>query len=194
MHAFTKTSLGTLILAVALSTQLTACVPVIVGGAAVGGSMAADRRTSGTYIEDQAIELKASKAIADSLKEKVHANVTSFNRQLMITGEVSDEANKKKAESLVKPIENVLSIHNYLVIGANSSISTRTNDAYITSKVKANFIKENKFSANYVKVVTESGTVYLLGLVTHKEADDAVEIARSIGGVKTVVKVFEYID
>jgi osmotically-inducible protein OsmY len=194
MHAFTKTSLGTLILAVALSTQLTACVPVIVGGAAVGGSMAADRRTSGTYIEDQAIELKASKAIADSLKEKVHANVTSFNRQLLITGEVSDEASKKKAESLVKPIENVLSIHNYLVIGANSSISTRTNDAYITSKVKANFIKENKFSANYVKVVTESGTVYLLGLVTHKEADDAVEIARSIGGVKTVVKVFEYID
>ena len=194
MHAFTKTSLGTLILAVALSTQLTACVPVIVGGAAVGGSIAADRRTSGTYIEDQAIELKASKAIADNLKEKVHANVTSFNRQLLITGEVSDEANKKKAESLVKPIENVLSIHNYLAIGANSSLSNRTNDAYITSKVKANFIKENKFSANYVKVVTESGSVYLLGLVTHKEADDAVEIARSIGGVKTVVKVFEYID
>ncbi|CEN56587.1 BON domain-containing protein [Candidatus Methylopumilus turicensis] len=194
MRVFTKTSLGTLILAAALSTQLTACVPVIVGGAAVGGSMAADRRTSGTYIEDQAIELKASKAIADSLKEKVHANLTSFNRQLLITGEVSDEANKKKAESLVKPIENVLSIHNYLAIGPNSSLSTRTNDAYITSKVKANFIKENKFSANYVKVVTESGSVYLLGLVTHKEADDAVEIARSIGGVKTVVKVFEYID
>jgi osmotically-inducible protein OsmY len=167
---------------------------MIVGGAAVGGSMAADRRTSGTYIEDQAIELKASKAIADSLKEKVHANITSFNRQVLITGEVSDDANKKKAESLVKPIENVASIKNYLEIAKNSSLSVRTNDAYITSKVKANFLKENKFSANYVKVVTESGTVYLLGLVTHKEADDAVEIARSIGGVKTVVKVFEYID
>jgi osmotically-inducible protein OsmY len=194
MHAFTKTSLSTFILAAALSTQLTACVPMIVGGAAVGGSMAADRRTSGTYIEDQAIELKASKAIADSLKEKVHANITSFNRQVLITGEVSDDANKKKAESLVKPIENVASIKNYLGIAKNSSLSVRTNDAYITSKVKANFLKENKFSANYVKVVTESGTVYLLGLVTHKEADDAVEIARSIGGVKTVVKVFEYID
>jgi osmotically-inducible protein OsmY len=194
MHAFTKTSLSTFILAAALSTQLTACVPMIVGGAAVGGSMAADRRTSGTYIEDQAIELKASKAIADSLKEKVHANITSFNRQVLITGEVSDDANKKKAESLVKPIENVASIKNYLEIAKNSSLSARTNDAYITSKVKANFLKENKFSANYVKVVTESGTVYLLGLVTHKEADDAVEIARSIGGVKTVVKVFEYID
>jgi len=194
MHAFTKTSLSTFILAAALSTQLTACVPMIVGGAAVGGSMAADRRTSGTYIEDQAIELKASKAIADSLKEKVHANITSFNRQVLITGEVSDDANKKKAESLVKPIENVASIKNSLEIAKNSSLSVRTNDAYITSKVKANFLKENKFSANYVKVVTESGTVYLLGLVTHKEADDAVEIARSIGGVKTVVKVFEYID
>jgi osmotically-inducible protein OsmY len=194
MHAFIKTSLSTFILAAALSTQLTACVPMIVGGAAVGGSMAADRRTSGTYIEDQAIELKASKAIADSLKEKVHANITSFNRQVLITGEVSDDANKKKAESLVKPIENVASIKNYLEIAKNSSLSVRTNDAYITSKVKANFLKENKFSANYVKVVTESGTVYLLGLVTHKEADDAVEIARSIGGVKTVVKVFEYID
>ncbi len=194
MHAFTKTSLGTLILAVALSTQLTACVPVVVGGAAAGGAMAADRRTSGTYIEDQAIELKAGKSISDNLKDNVHANVTSYNRQVLITGEVSDEANKKKAESLVKPIENVASIKNYLEIAKKSSLSTRTNDAYITSKVKANFLKENKFAANYVKVVTESGTVYLLGLVTHKEADDAVEIARSIGGVKTVVKVFEYID
>jgi osmotically-inducible protein OsmY len=194
MHAFTKTSLGTLILAVALSTQLTACVPVVVGGAAAGGAMAADRRTSGTYIEDQAIELKAGKAISDNLKDNVHANVTSYNRQVLITGEVSDEANKKKAESLVKPIENVASIKNYLEIAKNSSMGTRTNDAYITSKVKANFLRENKFAANYVKVVTESGTVYLLGLVTHKEADDAVEIARSIGGVKTVVKVFEYID
>lgn len=194
MHAFTKTSLGTLMLAAVLSTQITACVPVVVGGAAVGGSMAADRRTSGTYIEDQAIELKASKAISDSLKDKIHVNVTSFNRQVLITGEVSDEANKKKAESLVKPIENVLSIHNYLEIAPNSSLSARTNDTYITSKVKANFLKENKFSANYVKVVTESGTVYLLGLVTHKEADDAVEIARGINSVKKVVKIFEYID
>jgi osmotically-inducible protein OsmY len=113
---------------------------------------------------------------------------------VLITGEVSDEANKKKAESLVRPIENVTSIKNYLEIAANTSIGSRTNDTYITSKVKANFLKENKFAANYVKVVTENGTVYLLGLVTHKEADDAVEIARSIGGVKAVVKVFEYMD
>ena len=194
MHAFTKTSLSTFILAAALSTQLTACVPVIVGGAAVGGSMAADRRTSGTYIEDQAIELKASKVIADSLKEKVHANITSFNRQVLITGEVWDEVSKKKAESLVKPIENVISIQNYLVVGPSSSLSTRSSDAYLTSKIKTNFLTENKFSANYVKVVSENGTVYLMGLVTHKEANDAAEITRNLGGVKAVVKVFEYID
>lgn len=194
MHKFTKTSLRNLILAAIIGTQLTACVPVVVGGAATGGAMATDRRTSGTYIEDQAIELKAGKAIADNLKDKVHANVTSYNRQVLITGEVSDEANKKKAESLVKPIENVTSIKNYLEIAKISSLSTRTNDTYITSKVKANFLKENKFSANHVKVVTENCTVYLLGLVTHKEADDAVEIARSISGVKAVVKVFEYLD
>ena len=194
MHTHTKSLLSSVILAAALSTQLTACFPVVVGGAAAGGAMAADRRTSGTYIEDEAIELKAGKAIADSLKDNVHANITSYNRQVLITGEVSDEANKKKAESLVKPIENVVGIKNHLEVAKNSSISSRTNDTYITSKVKASFIKENKFSANYVKVVTENGTVYLLGLVTHKEADDAVEIARSINGVKTVVKAFEYID
>ncbi|MFZ9642589.1 MAG: BON domain-containing protein [Candidatus Methylopumilus sp.] len=194
MHTHTKSLLSSVILAAALSTQLTACFPVVVGGAAAGGAMAADRRTSGTYIEDEAIELKAGKAIADSLKDNVHANITSYNRQVLITGEVSDEANKKKAESLVKPIENVAGIKNHLEVAKNSSISSRTNDTYITSKVKASFIKENKFSANYVKVVTENGTVYLLGLVTHKEADDAVEIARSINGVKTVVKAFEYID
>ena len=194
MHVLTKKSLSVMILAISLSTQLTACVPVVLGGAAAGGAMAADRRTSGIYVEDQAIELKAGKAISDSLKESIHVNVTSYNRQVVLTGEVSNEANKKKAESLVKPIENVLSIHNYLEIAPNSSLSARTNDTYITSKVKANFLKENKFSANYVKVVTESGTVYLLGLVTHKEADDAVEIARGINGVKKVVKIFEYID
>ncbi|NBO10821.1 MAG: BON domain-containing protein [Methylophilaceae bacterium] len=156
--------------------------------------MAADRRSSGAYIEDQEIELKASKAIDDSLKSNVHANITSYNRHVLITGEVSNEANKAKAESLVKPIQNVNSINNQLVIGANSSISARSNDAYITSKVKTNFLTENKFAANHVKVVTENGTVFLLGLVTHKEGDDAAEIARTTSGVKKVVKDFEYID
>jgi len=194
MSILSKTSISSFILVAALGSQLTACVPVVAGGAAAGGLMAADRRSSGAYIEDQEIELKASKAIDDSLKSNVHANITSYNRHVLITGEVSNEANKAKAESLVKPIQNVNSINNQLVNGANSSISARSNDAYITSKVKTNFLTENKFAANHVKVVTENGTVFLLGLVTHKEGDDAAEIARTTSGVKKVVKDFEYID
>ncbi len=194
MRTLSNTSVGTLILVAALGTQLTACVPVVAGGAAAGGLVAADRRTTGAYLEDQEIELKAEKAISDNLKENVHANVTSYNRRVLITGEVSNEANKAKAESLVKPIQNVNRINNQLVIGANSTISSRTNDTYITSKVKTKFISENKFAANLVKVVTENGTVFLMGMVTHKEGDDAGEIASKVSDVKKVVKDFEYID
>lgn len=194
MRMLSNTSVGTLILVAALGTQLTACVPVVAGGAAAGGLVAADRRSTGAYLEDQEIELKAEKAINDNLKENVHANVTSYNRRVLITGEVSNEANKAKAESVVKPIQNVNRINNQLVIGANTTISSRTNDAYITSKVKTKFISENKFAANLVKVVTENGTVFLLGMVTHKEGDDAAEIASKVSDVKKVVKDFEYID
>jgi osmotically-inducible protein OsmY len=194
MRTLSNTSVGTLILVAALGTQLTACVPVVAGGAATGGLIAADRRSTGAYLEDQEIELKAEKAINDNLKENVHANVTSYNRRVLITGEVSNEANKAKAESVVRPIQNVNRINNQLVIGANSTISSRTNDTYITSKVKTKFISENKFAANLVKVVTENGTVFLMGMVTHKEGDDAAEIASKVSDVKKVVKDFEYID
>ena len=194
MRMLSNTSVGTLILVAALGTQLTACVPVVAGGAATGGLIAADRRSTGAYLEDQEIELKAEKAINDNLKENVHANVTSYNRRVLITGEVSNEANKAKAESVVRPIQNVNRINNQLVIGANSTISSRTNDTYITSKVKTKFISENKFAANLVKVVTENGTVFLMGMVTHKEGDDAAEIASKVSDVKKVVKDFEYID
>lgn len=194
MRMLLNTSVGTLILVAALGTQLTACVPVVAGGAAAGGLIAADRRSTGAYLEDQEIELKAEKAINDNLKENVHANVTSYNRRVLITGEVSNEANKAKAESVVRPIQNVNRINNQLVIGANSTISSRTNDTYITSKVKTKFISENKFAANLVKVVTENGTVFLMGMVTHKEGDDAAEIASKVSDVKKVVKDFEYID
>ena len=192
MRTLSNTSVGTLILVAALGTQLTACVPVVAGGAAAGGLVAADRRSTGAYLEE--IELKAEKAISDNLKENVHANVTSYNRRVLITGEVSNEANKAKAESVVRPIQNVNRINNQLVIGANSTISSRTNDTYITSKVKTKFISENKFAANLVKVVTENGTVFLMGMVTHKEGDDAAEIASKVSDVKKVVKDFEYID
>jgi osmotically-inducible protein OsmY len=183
-----------LFLAVMLCTQVAACVPVIAGGAAAGGVMAADRRTSGIYIEDQGIELKAEKAIMEQIGDNIHANVTSFNRNVLITGEAFNAESKAKAEAIVKDIENVRSVTNEVVIAAKTSLGGRSNDTFITSKVKTNMVTENLFPANYIKVVTESSVVYLMGLVTHQEADDAVEIARNVNGVEKVVKVFEYID
>lgn len=183
-----------LLLCVAIMTaNLTGCVPVIAGGAAGGGLMAADRRTSGAYVEDQAIELKAENRISSQIGEKIHANVISFNRNVLISGEARDEASKQKAETIVRGLENVRNVTNELVVGMMSATSDRANDAYLTSKVKARMLSENRFPANYVKVVTENSTVFLMGMVTRKEADDAVDIARNTEGVKKVVKVFEYV-
>lgn len=182
-----------LLAALVLASQISACVPVVVGGAAAGGAMAADRRTSGVYVEDENIELKAVKKINDTLGEAAHVNVTSFKGNVLLTGEVPDAAAKTKAGDIVIAIESVRSVTNELVIGPKTSISSRANDAYLTSKVKTLFISENKFQANHVKVVTENSVVYLLGVVSQKEADAAVEIARNTGGVSKVVKVFEYL-
>jgi osmotically-inducible protein OsmY len=180
-------------LAIGFVTQLAACVPAVVGGAAVGGSVVADRRTSGVYVEDENIELKAVRKMETNLGEQSHVNVTSFNRNVLLTGEVPDAARKTLAENLMKEVEQVRDVTNEIVIAPKTDISVRTNDTYITTKVKTQFLTENKFQANYVKVVTENSVVYLLGLVTQAEADAAVEIARNTEGVSKVVKVFEYI-
>ena len=194
MRSMNQLSVTQLLFSIALCTQLAACVPVAVGGAAAGGAMIADRRTTGIYIEDQDIEIKAEKNIIEQIGGSIHANITSYNRNVLITGEAIDEASKAKAEAIAKNIENVRSVTNDLVIAGNSSLGSRSNDTYITSKVKTNMVTENRFQANYVKVVTENSVVYLMGIVTHKEADDAVDIARNIDGVEKVVKVFEYMD
>ena len=195
MPPFVGQTLVRVMIAAALATQLTGCFPVVAGGAAATGVMAADRRTTGTYIDDQSIEIKAHKNIVDNIgSANIHLDVTSFNRNVLLTGEAIDAATKAKAETVAKTIENVRSVTNELVIDEISKLTERNNDAFITSKVKGRMLKENKFPANYVKVVTESSTVYLMGLVTHKEADDAVEIARGTDGVQKVVKVFEYLD
>src|SRR3989338_3386353 len=182
-----------LITTVMLAGNLSGCAPVVAGGAAAGGLMAADRRTSGAYVEDQGIEIKAESRISEKLGDKIHVNVTSFNRNVLITGEAIDENTKQTAESIVKNIENVRSVTNDLIIAGASSMSSRSNDSYLTSKVKTRMVTENRFPANYVKVVTENSTVYLMGMVTRQEADDAVEIARGTDGVQKVVNVFEYV-
>jgi osmotically-inducible protein OsmY len=181
---------------IGLAVQLNACIPVVAGGVATTGAMVSDRRSSGTFIDDETIELKAVKAITDNLGAKeIHVNVTSYNRHILITGEVGTEEHKAKAESAVRAVDgNIKKITNELKIGPNSELSSRAKDTFITSKVKAEFIKKNLFPATYVKVITEAGTVYLLGIVTRKEAEDATNLARNVSDVKQVVKVFEYID
>ena len=153
--------------------------------------MAADRRTSGIYVEDENIELKAVKYMETTLGENTHVNVTSYNRNVLLTGEAPDEATKAKAEEFVKNIANVRAVTNEIAVGPKTSLSSRSNDTYLTSKVKTKFVTENQFPANYVKVVTENSVVYLLGIVNKAEADAAVEIARNTDGVSKVVKVFE---
>jgi osmotically-inducible protein OsmY len=183
-----------LIVATILSSQLAACVPAVVGGAAAGGAIAADRRTSGFYIEDENIELKAVKYVETTLGENTHINVTSYNRNVLLTGEAPDEAIKANAEAFVKSIENVRTITNEIMVGPKTDLSSRSNDTYLTSKVKTKFVTENQFPANYVKVITENSVVYLMGIVTAAEADAAVAIASNTDGVNKVVKVFEYMN
>lgn len=194
MRSIKRLPITQLLMAAVIATQLTACFPIVAGGAAAGGLMAADRRTSGAYVEDEAIEIKAEKNIDDQLGDKIHVNVTSYNRNVLMTGEAIDEATKAKAESITKSVANVRGVTNEMVISAVSPRMERNNDAYITTKVKTRMLTENRFPVNYVKVVTEISVVYLMGIVTHKEADDAVEIARATDGVQKVVKVFEYLD
>lgn len=181
-----------LVLALGLPS-LQGCIPVIVGGAAGGALMAADRRTSGTIVEDEAIELKVTRAINLEYRDTSHVNVTAFNRAVLLTGEAQNETIKAAVEKLAH-VENVKSVMNEVAIAGNSSLTSRSSDALITSKVKTRFLSENRFQANHVKVVTEAGIVYLMGMVTPQEGADAADIASNTAGVLKVVKAFEYMD
>jgi osmotically-inducible protein OsmY len=195
MNTPTLSSGAKLLAAILLSMQLAACVPVVAGGAVAGGVMASDRRTSGIYIEDQSIELKAKKMIVDNVgAANINVSVTSFNLNILLTGEAISEEIRAKAERAALSIENVKSVTNELAISEKSGLGTSASDTYTTSKVKAQMLKENRFPSNYVKVVTENSIVYLMGMVTREEAEAAVEIARNVSGVEKVVKVFEYIN
>ncbi|MCC6657563.1 MAG: BON domain-containing protein [Rhodocyclaceae bacterium] len=173
---------------------LQGCVPAVATGVGAGALMIVDRRNAETYLADEAIEIRSFNRINEKFGDKVHINVTSYNLKVLLTGEVPDEGIKAELEKAVAGIANVKGVVNEAQVGAVSGFQARSNDTYITSKVKARFIDANKFQANHVKVVTEAGTVFLLGLVTRKEADEAAEIARTTAGVKKVVRVFEYVE
>ncbi|MDB5812458.1 MAG: putative periplasmic or secreted lipoprotein [Betaproteobacteria bacterium] len=176
-----------------LAANLAGCVAAVVGGAGGAALVGADRRTVGTVTEDEGIELKAANRIRDKYKD-AHFNLTSFSRMVLITGEATDASMKSDIEKIVAAVDNVRGVYNEMAIGAPTALSARANDSFVTSKVKARFVDQQKFNAVHVKVVTEANVVYLLGLVKRKEGDDAVEIARTTSGVQRVVKLFEYID
>jgi osmotically-inducible protein OsmY len=180
-----------LLLAAALPL-VSGCAGVFVAGAGATVLMADDRRTTGVYVEDENIEWKAVARFNSDFTDS-HINATSYNRKVLLTGEVASEATKKAAEAAVRSIASVLSVANELTVGGNTSFTSRGNDSLITSNVKARMVGNGKFSTNHVKVVTEAGVVYLMGLVTPAEGDAAVEVARSTSGVSRVVKVFEHI-
>lgn len=176
------------------AVPLSGCVPVVATGVGVGMLMAEDRRTTGTYLIDEEIELKLATRIREGHGENNHVNVTSYNRLVLLTGEVPDAAARARMRDTAKSVPNVREVQNELVIGETSGFKARSNDGYITAKVKARFLDDNRFNAHHVKVVTEAGTVFLMGLVKRAEGDAAAEVASRTSGVTKVVKVFEYLD
>ncbi len=186
--------LALLAAALAAATLLGACAPLIVGGAMVGTALSVtDRRTSGAQVEDQAIELKALARLRETVPAEANVSVTSYNRTVLLTGEAPTEAARTADEQAVARIDNVRATVNELAVMGSTSVSARSNDGILTSKVKAAFVDAKDLQANAVKVVTERGTVYLMGRVTERESNRAAEIARATSGVGKVVKVFEII-
>jgi osmotically-inducible protein OsmY len=184
-----------LLLLLAALPLLHGCAPLVIGGAAATGfAVSEDRRTVGTFTDDQVIETKASSRIGDGLKGSIHVNITSYNGIVLLTGEVPDAASKEQAARIAQAVEKVRSVYDELAVGPVTPLSVRTNDSVTTSKVKARFLDGQRFNPLHVKVVTENGVVYLLGLVKKQEAADATEITRTTSGVSKVVRLFEYID
>jgi osmotically-inducible protein OsmY len=170
------------------------CGAVVVGGVAVGAALSAtDRRTAGAQVEDETIEVKAVNRASELLGDRGHVNVTSYNRTVLITGEVPTEASRAALEKSIAGIESVRATVNETAVMAPTSMTVRSNDSYLTSLVKAGFVDAKDLQANSIKVVTERSTVYLMGRVTEREANRAAEVARGISGVTKVVKVFEVI-
>ena len=176
------------------ASSLSACVPLVIGGAVLGGTLVAiDRRTSGAQLEDEGIELRSANRVREALVERAHVNVTSYNRQVLLTGEVPSEDDKKLAEQAVSRVENVQKIINELAVLGNTSLTQRSADALVTGRIKAAMVDAKDLYANSFKVVTERGVAHLMGRVTQREADRATELARSTSGVQKVVRIFEII-
>ncbi len=186
------TRLAALVVVLALVPLLGGCPVVLLGGGAAAVSAIEDRRTSGTILDDDSIEVTVRRTLRERFGDNTHVNVTSFNRSVLLTGEVPDAARRAEIEKIVQGIGNVRSVTNDLQLATPSSLGARANDSLITGRVKTRLLDASNVNPLHVKVVTENGVVYLMGIVTEQEANDAVEVARTTGGVIKVVKVFEY--
>ncbi len=175
-------------------TALSACTPLLMGGAAVTGALvASDRRTSGAQLEDQAIEIKAANRIKDEVGSRARALVTSYNRRVLLTGEVANERDKALIGEIASRVENVTGVQNELEITNSPTLRERAADTVVTGRVKAAFVDVKQIPASAFKVTTERGTVYLMGRVTQRESDYATQVARNTQGVRKVVRVLEII-
>ncbi len=185
--------LATGLLAVAALMSVSACVPLLLGGVVAGGLVATDRRTSGTVVEDEGIELKAAARIRENLGNRVHVNVTSYNRQVLLTGEVPNDQDKALVEQVVGQVENVRNTVNELGVMGITSFSQRSNDVVISTRVKATLLDARDLFANSFKVVTERGIVYVMGRVTQREANRVTDIVTATPGVQRMVRVLEIV-
>ena len=183
------------VLLVAVSPALQACVPLVVGaGVGAGVMMADDRRTNATILEDQTIEVKTKNRIEEKYPERLHFNVTSYNRWVLLTGQAPTEEIRLDLTAIALEVPSVRNVQNEVTVSGNASFTSRSSDTLTTSSVKGRLTQNKEVGANHVKVVTENGTVYLLGLVTRAEAESAAQTAATTSGVQRVVKVFEYSD
>ena len=190
----TPTALALAGVALAFCAALSACVPLVVGGVVAGGALVAtDRRTSAAQLEDETIELRGASRLNDALGGRGHFNLISYNRQVLITGEIPTAQERQLAQSTIERVENVRSVINELAVMPNSSLTQRSSDTLVTGRVKAAMIDARDIFANAFKVVTERGNVYLMGRVTQREANRATEMVRSVPGVERVVRVLEII-
>ena len=175
-----------------LAVPLQGCIEMAVVGAGAAALSAVDRRSTGAQVDDEGIELRATNRVSERFGDKVHVNITSFNRSVLVTGEVPDAKAKAEIEKIISGTVNVRSVTNDLQVVGGTSLSSRASDATTTGKVKARFLDANRFNPLLVKVITEASVVYLMGIVTESEGAAAVDVARTTGGVRKVVKVFEY--
>ena len=182
------------IAAALLASSLAACIPLVMGGAVVGGTLvASDRRTSGAQLEDEGIELRSSSRIRGTVGDRAHVNVNSYNRQVLLTGEVPSAQDKLLVEQIVAKVENVTSVVNELAVMGNSTLTQRSSDVLVTGRVRAMLVDAKDLFANSFRVVTERGTTHMMGRVTQREADRGTAVARGTPGVQKVVRVFEII-